>query len=200
MPAPSAYPDGFRRTVARVAALNLGYFGIEATVALLIGSVALLADSIDFLEDASVNLLIWAAVGWSAANRARVGHVLALLLLVPTIAALWMAWRKILDPVAPAALPLSLAGAGALVVNVACALMLARFRAGGGSLIRGAYLSARNDAIANVAIIVAGIVTATVWRSAWPDVIVGLGIAALNADAAREVWQAARAEAREARA
>ncbi|MDW8445462.1 MAG: hypothetical protein RML45_15290 [Acetobacteraceae bacterium] len=46
----------------------------------------------------------------------------------------------------------------------------------------------------------AGIVTATVWRSAWPDVIVGLGIAALNADAAREVWQAARAEAREARA
>lgn len=200
MSSASAHPEGFRRTVALVAGLNLAYFGIEAAVALLIGSVSLLADSIDFLEDASVNLLIWAAVGWSAQNRARVGHVLALLLLVPTVAALWMAWQKILDPVAPAPLPLSLAGAGALLVNVSCALMLARFRAGGGSLIRGAYLSARNDAIANVAIILAGLVTATLWRSAWPDVIVGLGIAALNADAAREVWQAARAEARAARA
>ncbi|MCS6854628.1 MAG: cation transporter [Elioraea sp.] len=200
MSAPFAYPDGFRRTVARVAALNLAYFGIEAAVALIIGSVSLFADSIDFLEDASVNLLIWLAAGWSAARRARVGHALALLLLVPTVAALWMAWQKILEPLPPSPLPLSLAGAGALVVNVTCALMLARFRTGGGSLMRGAYLSARNDAIANVAIIAAGLVTAFVWRSAWPDVIVGLGIAALNADAAREVWQAARAEAREARA
>jgi Co/Zn/Cd efflux system component len=55
-------------------------------------------------------------------------------------------------------------------------------------------LSARNDALANVAIVMAGFVTAFVWRSAWPDLIVGLGIAILNADAAREVWTAARRE------
>ena len=61
-----------------------------------------------------------------------------------------------------------------------------------GSLTREAFLSARNDAFANIAIIVAGLLTAFVWRSAWPDLIVGLGIAALNADAAREVWPAAR--------
>lgn len=59
---------------------------------------------------------------------------------------------------------------------------------------RAAVLSARNDALANIAIIGAGLVTAFVWRSAWPDLIVGLAIAALNADATREVWEAARQE------
>lgn len=49
---------GLRRVVVWVALLNLAYFGVEFTVALAIGSVSLFADSIDFLEDASVNLLI----------------------------------------------------------------------------------------------------------------------------------------------
>jgi Co/Zn/Cd efflux system component len=65
---------------------------------------------------------------------------------------------------------------------------------------RAAFLSARNDAFANIAIMGAGMVTAFAWRSAWPDLIVGLAIAALNADAAREVWEAATAEHREAHA
>jgi len=67
--------------------------------------------------------------------------------------------------------------------------MLARYRHHGGGLTRAAFLSARNDALANVAIIVAGLVTGFIWPSAWPDLIVGLGIAAMNADAAREVWE-----------
>src|SRR3546814_10764072 len=68
----------------------------------------------------------------------------------------------------------------------------------GGSLTRAAFLSARNDALANLAFIAAAIVSVFVWRSAWPDLIVGLAIAAINADAAREVWQAARREHRAA--
>jgi Co/Zn/Cd efflux system component len=76
--------------------------------------------------------------------------------------------------------------------------MLARHRHHGGSLTRAAFLSARNDALANIAIISAGLVTAFIWRSAWPDLTVGLVIAAMNADAAREVWRAARAEHRAA--
>jgi Co/Zn/Cd efflux system component len=95
-------------------------------------------------------------------------------------------------------MPLSLAGAGALAVNLACAFMLARHRHRHGSLTRAAFLSARNDAVANVAIVGAGGLTA-VTMSVWPDVVVGLGIAAMNADAARSVLQAARAEHRLAR-
>ena len=88
-----------------------------------------------------------------------------------------------MSPVPPAPLPLTLTGAGALAVNVTCALMLARFRAHGGSLTRAAFLSARNDAVANIAIIGAGLLTAYT-LSAWPDLIIGLAIAAMNAGAA----------------
>lgn len=191
---------GLRRVVRRVALLNLGYFGVEFAVALAIGSVSLFADSVDFLEDASVNFLILAALGWSAMHRARVGMALAGILLVPGLATLWTAWDKFNVPVPPDPLPLSLAGAGALAVNLTCAFMLTRYRTHRGSLTRAAFLSARNDALANVAIIAAGLVTAFLWLTAWPDLIVGLGIAAMNADAAREVWIAAREEHQAAKA
>lgn len=182
-----------KQAIVTVAALNLAYFGVEFTVALAIGSVSLFADSIDFLEDASVNFLVVAALGWSARNRARVGMVLAGVLLIPSVAALWTAIAKITAAVPPAALSLSLTGLGALAVNLYCAWLLARHRHDSGSLTKAAFLSARNDAFANVAIIAAGVVTAyTV--SVWPDVVVGLGIAVMNADAAYAVYRAARKE------
>jgi Co/Zn/Cd efflux system component len=100
------------------------------------------------------------------------------------------------SPVPPAALPLTLTGIGALAINLSCALILARFRDHRGSLTKAAFLSARNDTLANIAVIAAGIVTAYLWHSAWPDLIVGVGIALLNADAARDVWHAAHEERR----
>jgi Co/Zn/Cd efflux system component len=188
-----AISGSLRRVVLIVAALNLGYFGVEFGVALAIGSVSLFADSVDFLEDASVNILIFLALDWPIRARARVGMAMAGILLVPAAAMLWVLWQKFNAPVHPAPVPLSLAGAGALAVNLACAFLLARFRYHSGSLTRAAFLSARNDAIANVAIVATGLVTA--WTlSAWPDVIVGIAIALMNADAAREVWDAARKE------
>lgn len=189
----SATEHDLRRAVSAVAALNLGYFGIEFAVALAIGSVALFADSVDFLEDAAVNLLILVGLGWSLRARARLGMVLALILLVPAIATLWTAWLNFSKDIVPAPIPLTLTGMGALAVNLTAALLLARVKTTGGSLTRAAYLSARNDVAANVAIIVAGLLTALT-ASHWPDLIVGLGIAAMNADAAREVFEAAHDE------
>lgn len=187
-----------RRIMAVVALLNLGYFGVEFAVALKIGSVSLFADSVDFLEDASVNLLILLALGWSLTSRARVGMALAFILLAPAIATFWTAYQSFVDPVPPQPFALTITGLGALAVNLSCAYLLAAFRHTSGSLTKAAFLSARNDALANIAIIGAGIVTAYLWHSAWPDLIVGLAIAAMNMDAAREVWQAARAEHRAA--
>lgn len=188
-----------RAAVRFVCIANLGYFFVEFGVALAISSVALFADSIDFLEDASVNFLILSALGWSLVARARVGMVLAALLLIPGLATLWMAWNKFLSPLPPAAVSLSITALGAMAVNLCCSLVLARHRQHGGSLAKAAFLSARNDVVANAAIIVAGAFTAY-FSSAWPDLVTGIGIAVLNAGAAREVWQAARSEHREARA
>jgi Co/Zn/Cd efflux system component len=182
------------KTVLLVAILNLGYFGIEFAVAVWIGSVSLFADSIDFLEDASVNFLILVGLGWTIRNRARLGMALAGILLIPALATLWTAWEKLTVQTPPAPIPLTLTGIGAILINLSCALMLARYRHHGGSLTRAAFLSARNDVLANFAIIAAGVVTAFIWNSAWPDILVGLAIAAMNADAAREVFTAARRE------
>jgi Co/Zn/Cd efflux system component len=185
------------RAVRLVAILNLAYFGVEFGVALHIGSVSLLADSVDFLEDAAVNFLIFAALGWSMRRRAQVGMALAGILLIPALAFLWALWRKYAHPVPPEAIPLTLTGGGALIINLFCAFTLARFRHRSGSLAKAAFLSARNDALANIAIIAAGVVTVFT-RSPWPDVIAGVGIAAMNVDAAKAVWRAARDEHRAA--
>jgi Co/Zn/Cd efflux system component len=184
-----------RRAVVLVALLNLGYFGIEFSVARAIGSVSLFADSIDFLEDATVNGLILVTLDWSAHRRSIVGMILGALLLAPAIATVVTAWDKFNASLPPAPVPLSLTGTGALAVNLFCAVLLARYRAHRGSLTRAAFLSARNDAVANIAIILAGGITALT-LSAWPDLVVGAGIFLLNLDAAREVYEAARDERR----
>ena len=182
-----------RRTVLGVAALNLGYFFVEAAVALAIGSVSLLADSVDFLEDTSVNLLIFLALGWSLRARSRAGKAMALVILMPAAAAAWQVVRTIGDPVAPAALPLTLAATGAVVVNATCALLLVRIRHHAGSMTTAAWLAARNDVLVNVAIIAVGGLTA--WTgSAWPDLVLGVGIIVLGLHAAKEVWEVAEEE------
>ncbi len=97
-----------RRAVRLVALFNLAYFGIEFAVATAIGSVSLFADSVDFLEDAAVNFLIFAALGWSMRRRAKVGKILSLILLAPALALLWTLWHKFNAPTPPAPVPLSL--------------------------------------------------------------------------------------------
>ena len=77
-------------------------------------------------------------------------------------------------------------------------MILARHRHHSGSLTRAAFLSARNDVFANLAIIIAGLLTAAT-LSALPDLIVGLGIAVLNIAAAREVFTTAIKEHSEAK-
>lgn len=195
---PRSVPEDLRRIVTVVALANLAYFFVEYAVATRIGSVALFADSIDFLEDATVNLLVLTAMGWSAARRRLVGFGLALLLLVPGVAALWTVFEKLSAPSAPEPLALTLTGAGAFAVNLGCALLLTRARHHGGALVTAAFLSARNDVVSNVAIVAAGLATFAL-GSMWPDIVVGLGIAALNASSAYEVYEAATKESDEAR-
>lgn len=182
-----------KKAIFIVAIANLVYFFIEFFFALRIHSVSLFADSIDFLEDSSVNFLVLFALGWSLAARARVGMAMAAIIFIPGLATLWAVWQQLVFHKPPEPTSLSLVGLGALIVNSACALLLAEFRSHHGSIIRAAFLSARNDAAANIAIILTGLLT-SIYPSIWPDIVVGLAIAVLNADAAREVYQKAREE------
>jgi Co/Zn/Cd efflux system component len=191
----AAESAALRRALGWAAALNLLYFVVEFAIAARIGSVALFADSIDFLEDTALNTLILVALRWQPRRRAQLGFVLAAVLLLPAAATLWTAWHKWLLPLSPSPLGLLLTALGALAVNMTCALLLAGVRHAGGNLSRAAFLSARNDLWANLAILAAAGLTFA-WHSAWPDLAVGLGILAMSLGAAREVWRRARAEQR----
>lgn len=188
-----------RRVILTVAALNGAYFVVELVVALSVRSVALLADSVDFLQDASINLLIAVALGWSAMAQARLGRVLAVVIVVPAVVAGVEAIRKAFEPEAPSAVPLIVVAAGGALINLVCALLLARHRREGGSLVSAAWLVARNDIIINGAIVVMAVVTLFV-ASGWPDIALGLIILGLNATAARRVWRAAHDDELAARA
>lgn len=189
----------FIGTLRLVVLLNLVSFCVEFAIAALIDSVSLFADSVDFLEDMAMSALVLAALRFSPRVRARLGMGLAGLLLVPALAMILALIHKFTSkvPLVPPPIGLSATGLAAFAVNITCALLLARVRNRAGSLTRAAFLSARNDVLANVAIVAAGGLTA-LWPSIWPDVVVGLGIAALNADSAHDVWSAARREHRAA--
>ncbi|MCT1775436.1 cation transporter [Brachybacterium sp. p3-SID957] len=185
--------SSMRRLVAVVAGLNLIGCVVEGVIAWRIGSVALFADAADFLEDFLINTLVLVAAGWPLASRRKASYALAGLILLPAIAALWTAIHRILEGGTPQPLVLGATGIGALMINLVCAMLLVRLRSGHGSLGRGAWLAARNDALANVLIIVAGAVM-LMWASPIPDIVVGLVIAAVNAGAAVEVFREAREE------
>ncbi len=188
-----------RRAVLLVALLNLAYFFVEIGVAIGIGSVSLFADSVDFLEDTAVNLLIFVALGFTLRWRSVMGKVMAVIICVPAVAAGVALFLKAGNPEPPDPLSLAVTAGGAAVVNLVCALILARFRHHGGSMTTAAFLAARNDVLVNIAIIVLGGVT---WltMSGWPDIVLGAIIIVLNLSAAKEVWEAAENENLAARA
>ncbi|QTE27582.1 cation transporter [Propioniciclava sp. MC1595] len=182
-----------RTAVLAVALLNLAYFFVEIGVAVGIGSVSLFADSVDFLEDTAVNLLIFVALGFTLRWRSVMGKVMAVIICVPAVAAAVSLILKAGNPEPPDPLSLTVTAGGAVLVNLACALILARFREHGGSMTTAAFLAARNDVLVNVAIIVMGLITAAT-LSGWPDIVLGAIIIVLNVSAAKEVWEAAENE------
>ena len=185
--------DSFKKAVFFVAILNLLYFFVEFIVALNIRSVSLLADSIDFIEDASINFLIFFAVSLTTIKKARISILLSIIMLLPGITALWAIWQQIIHQEPPAPVELSTVAFGALIINCLCTLILMKFRNYSGSLTKAAFLSARNDAFANIAIILTGIIT-ILYPSIWPDIVVGLFIAYIRAESALVIFKNATKE------
>jgi Co/Zn/Cd efflux system component len=185
--------DSFKKAVFFVAILNLLYFFVEFIVALNIRSVSLLADSIDFIEDASINFLIFFAVSLTTVKKARISILLSIIMLLPGITALWAIWQQIIHQEPPAPVELSTVAFGALIINCLCTLILMKFRNYSGSLTKAAFLSARNDAFANIAIILTGIIT-ILYPSIWPDIVVGLFIAYIRAESALVIFKNATKE------
>ena len=151
------------------------------------------ADALDFLGDGSITFVGLLALGWAASTRARVALAQGIFLGALGIGVIAMATSRALNAILPEAELMGGIGILALIVNVTAAVILARFRGNGDAQARAIWLFSRNDALANVAVIIAAALVFAL-DSAWPDIIVAAGIAALFLQSAWEIIRDARKE------
>lgn len=183
---------GYLQALRFAAALNLAMLVIEGGIGWWIGSAALLADAVDFLEDAALLALALAATGWSVRARAGASLVMTAAMAGVGAVALWQVVLRLTVGGIPAPLSMATTAALALAVNAACAFSLARYKRGDASM-HAVWLSARNDVALNgLTILAAALVALTV--RAWPDILAGLVIAAVNLRAALKIGRMALGE------
>jgi Co/Zn/Cd efflux system component len=181
-----------------VVVLNVGFGLLELVGGFVAGSQALKADSLDFIGDGSITLIGLLALGWAATTRSRIALVQGLFLAALGLGVIGFAAWRAFNAVPPEAELMGGIGIVALVVNVSAALILARFRDQGDATSRAIWLFSRNDALANIAVIVAAILVG--WtESAWPDLVVAGVIALLFLHSASEIIRDARRELAEHR-
>lgn len=182
----------YRRVLWWALGINAGMFLLEVTSGFQAGSLSLLADAIDFAGDAlnyGVSLaVLTSALVW----RARAAQLKALGMLgfgaFVLAQAIWR-WRS---GSPPEAATMGAVGLMALAANLGVAWMLYAFREGDANM-RSVWLCTRNDAIGNVAVMLAALgVLGT--QNAWPDLLVASLMAALALHGGVSVWRQARAE------
>ncbi|MDP2329100.1 MAG: cation transporter [Reyranella sp.] len=194
----AAASPAYRRVLWAALAVNLAMFAVEIGAGLAAQSVALLADSLDFLGDSANYGISLFVLGMALQWRAR-----ASLLKAASMAAfgLWVAVTTIQHALAgtvPAAPVMGAVGALAFAANLGVALLLYRWRAGDSNM-RSVWLCTRNDAIGNLAVLVAA---AGVFGSGtgWPDYVVAAVMSGLALTGAFQVARHALGELREPQA
>ena len=167
-------------------------FAIEIAGGLQSGSVALLADAIDFFGDAANYALTLAVLSLPLVWRTRAALVKAATMLTFGAVVLARAGWSLGAGIPPEPLTMGLIGTLALVANLSVAALLYTFRTGDANL-RAVWLCSRNDAIGNVAVLLAALgVFGT--GTAWPDLVVALVMAVLAISAGWTVMRQALRE------
>ena len=158
--------------------LNLGMFALEVIGASSASSVALFADSIDFFSDSVNFALSLLALSLALVWRSRLAILKGLAMMIMGVFVLWQGWQHFSSGLVPQPLTMGWIGLLALLVNALVAYLLYKYRTGDANM-RSVWLCSRNDAIGNVAVILAA---AGVFGSsqAWPDLLVALVMAVLS--------------------
>ena len=189
---PGGIPPGYRRVLWIALAVNALMFAVEIGAGIAAGSVSLLADAIDFLGDAANYALTLAVLALGVAWRARAALVKAASMLLFGVLVLGRAAWAAVSGEAPEPLTMGLVGLLALAANIGVAFLLYAFRQGDANM-RSVWLCTRNDAIGNVAVVLAALgVFGTGTR--WPDLAVAAVMAALALGAGYSVMRQARRE------
>lgn len=189
---PKQINQRYRRILWLALLVNFIMFGVEVVAGVQSGSVSLLADSLDFLGDAAnYGISLW-VLSMSLVIRAKASLVKALTMGLFGVFVLGSAIWNAIEGSVPNATTMSIIGVIALCANLGVALLLYAYR-NGDSNMRSVWLCTRNDAIGNIAVIIAAMgVLAT--GSAWPDLIVAGIMAVLALSASWQVIHHARSE------
>lgn len=183
---------GYRRVLWIALVVNALMFCIEIAAGLSAGSVSLLADAIDFFGDAANYALTLAVLGLGLAWRARAALLKAASMLVFGAVVLGKALWSMSQGLTPEPITMGLVGAIALAANLGVAVLLYAFRTGDANM-RGVWLCTRNDAIGNLAVLLAALgVFGT--GTAWPDLAVAGVMASLAIGSGWSVMREARRE------
>lgn len=182
----------YKRALMIVIAINGVMFIAEIIIGLRIGSQSLLADALDFGSDTATYAISLAVIGAPLATRSKAamfkGVSLAIIALIVLVTTFW----KFFAGGVPTPHIMSLVGAIALSANLLSLLILVKWRDGDAN-IRSVWLCSRNDAIGNVAVIIAGFLVFAS-GAAWPDLVVAVLLATLFLRSAYAVIKQARQE------
>src|SRR5689334_20420092 len=184
----------WRRALWIALLVNAACFMAEIVAGLAAGSAALQADALDFFGDAANYAISLGVAGMALAWRARAAAAKGSTLIV---FALWVvgntAWQAVHGTL-PQADVMGIVGVAALIANGGVAVMLYRYR-GGDANMRSVWICSRNDAIGNVAVMLAAMgVFGT--GTGWPDVIVATLMGGLGLWGGAQIVAQARAELR----
>lgn len=172
-------------TLRWLLAINAVMFVVEIVTGWVAESTGLIADSLDMFADAAVYGLALYAVGRHAGlqlRAARLSGWLQLLLALGALAEVLRRWMVGSTPEPPLMMSIALL---ALAANVACLVLLAGHRDGGAHM-KASWIFSTNDVLANLAVIIAGLLVA--WTgSNIPDLVIGLLIALLVLNGARRI-------------
>lgn len=186
---------GWRRALWIALVVNAGFFLAEFLAGVAAGSAVLQADALDFFGDAANYAISLGVVGLTQTWRARAAFTKGATLIVFAVFVLCSTGWHALRGTLPGAEAMGVVGLAALFANGGVALMLYRFR-GGDANMRSVWICSRNDALGNLAVLLAALgVFGT--GTGWPDVVVAAIMGGLGLSGG---WQIVRQARRESRA
>ena len=186
----------YKRRLWLVIAINAAMFAVEMSAGQAAQSQALKADALDFLGDALTYGLSLAVIGMSLRVRATAALIKGISLMAMGLWVLGTTLYRVLYTGVPEAEIMGLIGFLALGANVASVLLLMAYKDGDAN-VRSVWLCSRNDAIGNVAVMLAAL---GVWGTAsgWPDLIVAGLMAALFVNSSVQIIRQSLQERRDA--
>ncbi len=166
-----------RRVLILLLAINGVMFIAEITAGIIGNSTALIADSLDMLADATVYAIGLYAVGRSLLVKAKAAHISGIFQIVLGLGVLIDIVRRTITGSEPESFMMIVVGMVALIANTICLALIYKHRQGEVHM-RASWIFSKNDVIANLSVIGAGLLVAYT-GSFWPDLIIGLLIATI---------------------